>query len=224
MKTKFVLSGLIVIGSALFMPATSAQGQIFRRDYNNDNTRQDQREQQAREARARVNEAEAKVKDAVTRVRASWKANPEMLSAEKELNDARQARDEQRKHVVASLKEDDKYMQLEKEHSQAAIDVKQSPSNTTQPTTQESAAPPSQERMDAATEKLEAKSDLRDYVDAAVAKDDGAQAAQKRFDAAQAKLKEMKLQLDAALQNDPDFKAAQQQLAAAHGEAASPTR
>jgi hypothetical protein len=222
-----VAGGIVFTGIGGGFAGSHAVGQIIVPDRDDgDNSRQNQRQRESRAARADVERAEASVRAAAARVRTSWKANPEMVAAEKELDEARQASDQERKRVVAALEKDPAYKQIKSQHATAAGDVRgeQDRVNATQPAaSQPAAAPVTSAQIEAATEKLEAKSELRNFEDRAVAADPPAAAAAARFEAAQDKLKALQLQLDAALVNDPEYKAAQDQLGAARTRLTAPS-
>jgi DNA repair exonuclease SbcCD ATPase subunit len=227
-----VLACAIALGVGVTGRAATAQLIIPDRDNDADDSRRAERQREARAARAEIERAEASVKAAAARVRTSWKANPEMIAAEKELDEARAARDKERKRVVQALEGDAAYKRIKSEHAAAAGDVRTEQDrgnaaapaatrpNATQPAVAADVTPG---QIEAATEKLEAKSELRDFEDRAVAADAPAAAAAARFDAAQEKLKTLQLQLDAALVNDAEYKAAQDQLAAARGRMNTPS-
>ena len=74
--------------------------------------------------------------------------------------------------------------------------------------------------MEAASEKLQAKTNLRNVVDTAVSNDPNAAKAQAKLNAAEEANKLLQLQFDAALKNDPDYRAALDQAQAARARVA----
>ena len=209
-----VLCALIVAGGAPATFADAADGESA------------ERRAAVAAARAEVERAQAVVAAATARVRSSWKANNDYIAAEEELSNARRDFDRAREGVVEKLKNDPAYSAALRDEADAAARVRneQAETNATQPATTRPAGAnesgpnlpaPSDEQVRAATDRLNQKSKVRDLQDAAVNADPEASKARDRLDLAQRQMKVWQLQLDAALKNDPEYKAGMEQLAAA---------
>ena len=224
---RILLTAFVATLACSSLPTTA---QVILRDRNDnsnqDDSRQAERQRQVRAARGEIDRAQALIRVATTRVRSTWKANPELLAAEKELEQATEAFEVKRKAIVDKLKQDPAYAKALEGESAASADVKeeQQATNekapaTTQPQSADEAAanlpPPSQEQVDAAMNKLNKRSELRDIEEKAITADPAAREAMVKRDAAREKVQALQLQLDAAMQNDPEFKSAQEQLATA---------
>ena len=77
---------------------------------------------------------------------------------------------------------------------------------------------PTDGQVVAATDKLDIKSRRREIEQQALAADPTTSQASARIDAATAKLKQLRAALDAKMLNDPEYKAARDQLATARAE------
>ncbi len=214
-----VMCAMIVAGAV-----STALGEIT------DNNATDRRAAVAA-ARAEVDHAQAVVTAASARVRASWKSNEQLIAAEEELSHARREFDHVRDAVQQKLKQDPAYSAALREEADAGERVRQeqAATNATQPSTTRPAdanidvpnlPAPSSDQMQAATQRLEQKGKVRDLEDAAIASDPEAAKARARLDLAQRQMKVWQLQLDAALKNDPEYKAGMDQLAASRARVA----
>jgi hypothetical protein len=167
-------------------------------------------------AQGEVDRAEANLKVVTTRIEAAWKAKPEVLAATKDLEIKQAAFEQARKPLIDKLKSDPAYESALAEATAADARVKNEQANalaatppTSKPTTAPAATP---EQVQAAKEKLDQKSTLRQMESQAIASDPSASRAQTDLDASREKMKVLQLQFDAAKLNDPDFKAAMDQL------------
>jgi hypothetical protein len=159
-------------------------------------------------AQGEVDKAQALVAAAANRIRAAWKANPDLLAAEKDLEAKQAAYAAARAPVIAKLEQDPAY----RDARAAAADAE---ALVTQAKAAPRATQPTAAVVDAATAKLEQKSVLREMEDKALAADETAAKAKADLDAAREKRRLLQLQFDAALLNDPEYKQALEQLNAA---------
>lgn len=178
-------------------------------------------------ARGEVDRARTQLRQATEKVRSTWKANPQWIAANDELEAARKEFQTTRAAVIQRLKTDDPAYKAELDKHgdlQAKVRSEQDKTNSTQPaSTQPAGAPeaapnlpaPSAAQVEAATEKLEQKARLRNMEDIAIANDPAASKAQERLNKAQTENKIWQAQLDAALKNDPDYRTALDQMNAA---------
>jgi len=211
---------------------------------NNNAERSAQRRAAVAAARGEVDRATTVMAAITSRVRATNRANPKFLIAETEMTDAREAYAKARQAVLKSMEQKPDYMAAVKEEADARARVAEEKRQTnaafaaTQPATQPAsnddasadpqAAPtdatsastatlpdPTADQVDAAQDRMEIKTRLRQLQDAALSADPTAAAARVRLDAALSAMKVWQLQEQATLLNDPEYKAAVDQLAAA---------
>ncbi|MFT3788046.1 MAG: hypothetical protein QM770_18055 [Tepidisphaeraceae bacterium] len=197
-------------------------------------------------AQAQVNAARAKLEAASNRVRATWAANQNFIAATKELNESRQAFQAERKRVIDQLiqtntdyraatqaeRDAAERVRLEQEKNPTTrpttvpvdlgipddgigLDVDQGDANVKGPATQPIATP---EQARAAQARLDERTRLRKLEADAIAGDQAAAQAKAHYDAAGTKANELRLQLRAALLNDPEYKAAETELQAARAQ------
>lgn len=215
------LAAWLVIGSASHVMALTPQ-EIDARDAA-------RRAAMAR-ARGEVERAQAMLQAATERVRATWDAKPQGQSAKQAVEDARKDFESAKAKVIDRLKEQPEYAQAEQADREAQADLHREAVRTraTQPATTQpagAAAPapnlpaPSLAQVEAATDKLKSRSKLQDLEEAAIAKDPAASKAEAKLNEAQQAAKQWQLQYEAALQNDPDYKSALNQLATARANA-----
>jgi hypothetical protein len=159
-------------------------------------------------AQGEVNKAQALVAAAANRVRASWKANPDLIAAEKELEAKQAAYDAARVPVMTKLEQDPVYRDARAAVVDAEALVAQAKATTR-------ATQPADATVDAAIAKLAQKSVLREMEDQALAADEAASKARAELEAAREKRRVLQLQFDAVLLNDPEYKQALEQLSAA---------
>jgi hypothetical protein len=159
-------------------------------------------------AQGEVDRAQAAVAAASARIRATWKANPELLAAEKDLAAKQEAFDAARAPVIAKLQQDPNYQQIREAAAKAEQQVAQAHGRA--PATR-----PTPAVVDAATAKLEVKSALSNIEDKALAADPAASKAKADLDSAREKMKVLQAQFQALLLNDPEYKASLDQLNAA---------
>ena len=203
--------------------AVSAFGQtgvyIDRNTNNNDETaRANARRAAVTAAQGEVDRAQAAVEASIARVRATWKANPELINAERELATKQAAYDKARAPVVEKLKQDPEYRQAADQAAAADAAVKQEQAMrppTTSPAHPTTIPVPSDTQVQAATEKLQQKSTLREMEEKAIAADPAAAQAKAELDAARERIKALNLQFDAIMLNDPEHKSAVDALQAA---------
>ena len=162
-------------------------------------------------AQGEVDRAHALMQAASNRIRAAWKANPDLLAAEKDLAAKTAAFEAAKGPVLAKLQQDPSYQQIKDAAAKAEAEVAAARGN--RPATLPAAPPPSV--VDAAKEKLEVKSALNNLEDKAVAADPEATKAKAELDAAREKMQALQAQFQAVLLNDPEYKAAHEQLASA---------
>ena len=191
-------------------------------------------------ARGNVEAAQARLKAAEERIKAEAKANPEFAAAEKELDDAQADLKKFSEPVLEKLKNDSDYQAALKDEQDAARTlaaehakaVAADPAST-QPTTGPATAKPddgvgveqAEQSLNvpvptdgqavAAVDKIDSRSRRREIEMKAIEADPNAGAAQARMDAATAKLKQFRAELDAKMLNDGEYKAARDQLATA---------
>ena len=202
-----------VLAMALLVSMATADTILVpRNDYPSDNAqREAARRAAVQAAQGEVDRAQAMITAASARVRATWKANPDLLAAEKELADKQAAYDDARAPVIAKLQQDPAYQGIRVAAAKAEQQVAAARGNS--PATQPAA--PSTDVVDAAKEKLEVKSALSNIEDKAIAADPAASRAKADLDASREKMKAMQAQFQAVLLNDPEYKAALEQLNAA---------
>ncbi len=195
-----------------------AQGQITidRNNVNNEAVQRDNARRAAvAAAQGEVDRAQAAVETSVSRIRANFKANPDLLAAQRDLSMKQAAFDKARQPLLAHLMEDTEY-RLAAEQARAADAAVKQEQAAQRPTTGPTTLPaPSDAQVQAATEKLQQKSTLRDMEDKAVTADPAASAAKAELDSAREGVKALQLQFDAAVLNDPDHKSALDQLQSA---------
>jgi hypothetical protein len=162
-------------------------------------------------AQGEVDRAQALMQAASTRVRATWKANPELISAETDLAAKQSAYDAARNPVIAKLQQDPSYQQIKEAAAKAEqeVDAARGDRPATRP------AAPSPDVIDAAKEKLEVKSALSNLEDKAIAADPDASKAKADLEAARSRMQVLQAQFQAVLLNDPEYKSAYDQLTAA---------
>ena len=177
-------------------------------------------------ARADMARAKSALQAATDKVRTTWKANPQMIEADDNLTNARKDYDAAKRAVVERLKKDPEYEAALKEQGKTVSklhDAQQSTAST-QPSAvtpgdsvQSAAALPaaSNATVEAATEKLENKTKIRNMEDTAIGNDPNASKAQAKLNDAEKQSKVWHLQLEAALKNDSDYRAALDQVQAA---------
>jgi len=210
---RFSLSaGLLVL-----ILTTYASAQVFiERNANNDAEAQRAAARRAAvtAAQGEVDRAQAAVESSLARVRANWKANPDLLAAQRDLAVKQAAYDKARQPIIDRLMQDPAYRAAADQAriADAAVKQEQAMRPATSPTTLPT---PSDTQVQAATEKLQQKSALRDMEDKALSADPAATAARADLDASREKVKALQLQFDAAVLNDPEHKAAVDQLQAA---------
>lgn len=195
-------------------------------------------------ARGNLEAAQARVKAAEDRVRAESKANPDQANTQRELDEAQADLDRLGAPVLAKLREtnaDYRAAIQDEEAAQAKLRDEQAKAVAAQPeTTQPATQPidsdpqdanrvqkeetslhvpvPTDGQVVAAIDKLDVRSRRRDIEREALANDPATAQASARVEAATAKLKQMRAEFDARLLNDPEYKAARDQLAAARAE------
>lgn len=223
--------------------AASAVAQIPIQGNGAENDRAAARRAAVASARGNLEAAQSRLKAAEQRVRAEAKANPDSLATQKELDDAQAALDKLSEPVIAKLKNDADYQAALKEEGEAAAKLHREQAKavaeqpeTTQPTTvpAHAAAPddhpgfakddslnvpvPTDGQMVAAVDKLQVKSRRREIEERALAADPSTAQAVARVDAATAKLKQQRAELEAKLLNDPEYRSAREALAQARAE------
>jgi hypothetical protein len=194
-------------------------------------------------ARGNLEAAQARLKAAEQRVRAEARANPDSVATQKELDDAQAALDKLSEPVLAKLKNDPDYQTALNEESDAArkLSREQAKAVAEQPaSTQPTSAPaatagpdvnpafpkeeslnvpvPTDGQMVAAVDKLQVKSHRREMEERALAADPSTAQAVARVDAATAKLKQQRAELEAKLLNDPEYRSAREALAQSRAE------
>lgn len=183
-------------------------------------------------ARGEVDRARSTLQAAVAKVRTTWKANPQMITANDEAVAARKDYQAARAAVVEKLKDDPAYQAMVEDQTdvQAKLREEQAKTNAANPATTRPAGadetvanlpPPSDAQVSTAMDKLNNKTKLRNIEDTAVSKDPAASKAQARLNEAEKALKIWQAQLDAALQNDPEYKAALDQVTSARSRVAA---
>lgn len=214
MKSAFVAAAWLAI---LFVGTTAhAQGVYIDRSTVNDENAQRAAARRATvtAAQGEVDRAQAAVETSLARIRANWKANPDLLAAQRDMAIKQAAYDKARQPLLSHLMQDTEYrLAVEQARAaDAAVKQEQAAHPTTSPTTLPT---PSDAQVQAATEKLQQKSTLRDMEDKAISADPAASAAKADLDAARERVKVLQLQFDAAVLNDPEHKTAIDQLQAA---------
>jgi hypothetical protein len=195
-------------------------------------------------ARAQVQAAQSRVQVATERVRATWEADSNLSAAEAALQTARADLERASLPVFKRLREDDAaYRAVLQEEVDArtrladeqARLVAADPASTQPAATRPSGteppdgfAPaedeslnvpvPSDEQVNAAVDKLGHRTRRREIEARAIAADPAAAEAQQRVDAATAELKALQTQFESVLLNDPEYRAARDQLVAARAE------
>jgi hypothetical protein len=200
----------LMIVALLASPLAADVILVPRNDTNpNDNAqREAARRAAVQAAQGEVDRAQASVAAASTRIRATWKANPDLLAAEKDLTAKQEAFEAARAPVIAKLQQDPDYQQIRE--TAAKADQQVAEAHGIAPATR-----PSPAVIDAAKAKLEVKSALGNIEDKAIAADPAASKAKADLDAAREKMKVLQAQFQAVLLNDPEYKAALDQLNAA---------
>lgn len=195
-------------------------------------------------ARGNLEAAQAKLKAAEERVRANSKANPETTAAQTELDQAQADLDRLGAPVLARLRENNAEYQAalrDEEAAQAKLSQEQAKAVAANPAATRPATkpidddpqddisvqkeedalhvpPPTDGQVIAATDKLDIRSKRRDLERDALARDPATAQASARVDAATARLKQLRAEFEATLLNDPEYRAARDQLAAARAE------
>lgn len=213
-----VAVAVAAFGFGIGMPSQTASGQS--------GTNVNGREATLAAARGEVDRARTQLRQATDKVRSTWNANPQWIAANDELEAARKEFQSARAAVIERLKTDPAYKAELDKHGDLKNKVRSEQNRTnanqpasTQPAGSSEAVPtlptPSAAQVEAATEKLEQKAKLRNMEDIAVSNDSAAAKAQERLNKAQTNAKIWQAQLDAALKNDPDYRAALDQMNAA---------
>jgi outer membrane protein TolC len=169
-------------------------------------------------AQGEVNRAQSALDAATARIRAAWKANPDLLQAETNVKKLQADYEQARRPVIAELMKDPAYRSAAAAASDADTTVKHEQADarsTSQPAAPTTIPVPSPEQVRAAREKLRQKTTLRDMEEKALAADPTASQAKRYLDTAHAKVGVLQAQFKAALLNDPDYKSALAQLQAA---------
>lgn len=192
-------------------------------------------------ARADLNRALGALKAAQERAGATFKAAPELWQAEDELETAQKELEEAQKPVLDKLTDDPQYKAEKAKQDEAEAKIRQefqkaveadpastkptSPlpkdhdptdkSTVTAETERLNVPVPSDAQIAAATDKAIQRNKLRELQDAAIAADPKAAAAAAKVDAAVEKLKRLQLTHRAELLNNPEYKAALDQVHAA---------
>lgn len=194
-------------------------------------------------ARGQLDAARMQAQAASERVRAAWTSRPEMLQAQMELEQARIELDRVSAPSFEKLRNSDAYKQALKDEEEAAKKVASEQAKTnaanpsaTQPSTMPAGlvpgdnrpiaadetdlniAPPTDDQIDAAAQKLEVVTARRKMEMDAARSDPATAQARARFDKATAEVKALQAQMRAAVLNDPEYKAAQERMAAARAE------
>ena len=184
-------------------------------------------------ARGEVDRARTQLRTAVEKVRSTWKANPQWIAATDEVTTARKDYQAARNAVVEKLKTDDPTYKaaLDKQGGlQDRVHDEQGKTNASQPASTQPAGAiepaanlpaPSNAQVTAAADKLNNKAKLRNMEDIAVTNDPAAAKAEDRLNKAQTAAKVWQAQFDAALKNDPDYRAALDQMTAARSRMAT---
>ena len=174
------------------------------------------------------------------RIRASYKAEPELLAAETDLKAAQAELEATKGPIVAKLQDTPEYKQEKQAEDdyEAKIQAEHAKAVAAQPdTTKPAPLPKDRDPTDdktltaekeslnvpvptdaavvAAVDKANQRNKLRDMEEAAIAKDPKASQAQLKVDSATQKLKQMQLEYKAALLNDPEYKGALDQVQSA---------
>jgi len=213
------LTAVIAVLS-LFCGAASAQF-IDRTNSGVEAERNNARRAAVSAAQGEVDRAQASLDAVSARIAAAWKANPDLLAANKELAVKQSAYDRARQPILDKLSNDPAYKVAMLQAQTADQAVKAEQSATTRPTHVRVGAVPatlpgvSDMQVQAATEKLEQKSAMRDMEEKAITADPTAAQARSELDAARERVKVLQLQFDAMKKNDPEFKAALENLNAA---------
>ncbi len=214
---KFLILSLLTI----FLAGTAGFGQIIVQPSNNDDAQRAQARRAAvQAAQGEVDRAQAMLEAANARIRANWKASPDLLAADRDLTIKQAAFDRARKPVLDKLAESDAYQSALAQSKTADAQVKMNQAAgklatgaTTKPSLLPATLPaPTEAQVQAATDKLEQRSALREMETKAIAADPAATQAQVELDAAREKIKMLNLQFDAAKLNDPEYKSALNQL------------
>lgn len=191
-------------------------------------------------ARGEQTRAQGVLRAAEARVRAGYKAQPELLAAEKAQKDAQVEFEACKKPVIAKLGDDPEYKQEKQTQDdlEAKIQAEHAKAVAAQPETTRPAELPKDRKPDddktvtaekeslnvpvptdagvvAAVDKANQRGKLRELEAAAIAKDPNTTAAQAKVQAADDKLKALQLEYRAVLLNDPDYKGALDQVNAA---------
>ncbi|MDB5325410.1 MAG: hypothetical protein JWM57_979 [Phycisphaerales bacterium] len=184
-------------------------------------------------ARGEVDRARTQLRTAVEKVRSTWKANPQWIAATDEATAAQKDYQAARNAVVDKLKREDPTYKtaLDKQGDlQDRVQNEQGKTNASQPASTQPAGSvepaanlpaPSNAQVAAASEKLNNKAKLRNMEDIAVTNDAAAAKAEDRLNKAQTAAKIWQAQFDAALKNDPDYRAALDQMTAARSRMAA---
>lgn len=195
-------------------------------------------------ARGNLEAAQLRQRAAEERVRAEEKANPDNLTAQNELDDAQAQLDRVSGPVLARLREsnaeyrkllDDEEAAARRVREEHAKNVAANPAST-QPTTVPAEADPqddvrvvdeeqslnvpvpTDEQVVAAVDKLDVRTRRRELEREALAADPATREASDRVDVATQKLQVLRAQYEAKLLNDPEYRAARDQVTAARAE------
>lgn len=188
--------------------------------------------------RADLNRALGSLKAAQARVGADFKAAPELFQAENDLEAAQAEFEAAQKPILDKLGDDPTYKaekaksdeaeaKIQQEH-QKAVEADPASTKPTSPLpkdhdpTDNSTVTAEKERLNvpvptdaqlvAAVDKAQQRSKLRELQEAAIAADPAASAAAKKVDAAYDTLKQLNLKYRAELLNNPEYKAALDQV------------
>jgi len=211
----------ILVLLALFFTHTFAIGQqVYIERRNDDSVERDRaRNAAVKAAQGEVDRAQISLDAVNTRLQASWKANPDLQIAERDLVVKQAAYDKARQPIIAKLMADPAYRAAAQDADAADAVVKQeqgAATSTALPTTQPTTIPAAtSSQVQAATIKLQHKTVLRDMEEKAIAADTAASTARDDLDAARARMKALQLQYEAARLNNAEYKAALDQMAAA---------
>ena len=185
-------------------------------------------------ARADLNRTLGSLQAAQERVKADFKAAPELFKAEKDLEAAQDELEAAQKPIMDKLTDDPTYKaeKAKSDEAEAKIQQEHQKSVEADPASTKPASPlpkdhdptdnstvtaekerlnvpvPSDAQLVAAVDKASQRSKLRQLQEAAIAADPTASAAAKKVDAAYDTLKQLNLKYRAELLNNPEYKAA----------------
>ena len=240
-RSAFVLSVAAAVFSSSVVLPTRLDAQVNTNDGDRANAA---RRAAVGAARGQVDAAQRQLTAATERIRAAFEADPAMVAAKKELDDARLELNRVSAPAYEKLTKSDEYKAAMKEEQDAKsrLTDEQAKTNATQPAaTRPAEAPggmargtgtrtpeqdetalnvplPSDEQVDAAADKAVITSKLHQMQEAAAKADPSTADAFKRYDAAMERSKALRLEIHARLLNDPEYKAAQERLNQAKAE------